>query len=105
MDPDFYEGINGFSAQNDHHGLYCYEPNQHRLASPLWVPWQDQRLLTNQHYLNRAYASPAKLRFGSAHPGGWHMVSCDGSVHGLSYDIDGLAHQAHGNRHDGSGGF
>jgi hypothetical protein len=29
------------------------------------------------------------------------MTFCDGSVHGLSYNIDGLAHQTLGNRHDG----
>jgi hypothetical protein len=101
MDPDFYAGVNGFAHQNDHHGLYCYNWDQARVATKSWVPWQDQQLLARQHYMNRAYASNAKMRFGSAHPGVWHMTFCDGSVHGLSYNIDGLAHQTLGNRHDG----
>ena len=101
MDPDFYAGVNGFAHQNDHHGAYCLSEDQLRLASKYWVPWQDTPLLVKQHYMNRAYASNAKMRFGSAHPGVWHMTFCDGSVHGLSYDIDGLTHQRLGNRHDG----
>jgi len=101
LDPDFYEGIRGFPAENEHHGIYCYHEGQHRVASQYWVPWQDQRLLPNQHFLNRAYASTGKKRFGSAHPGTWQMVFCDGAVHRISYDIDGLTHEYHGNRHDG----
>jgi prepilin-type N-terminal cleavage/methylation domain-containing protein len=104
MDPDFYEGISGYAHQNEHHGLYCYGWDQTRVASRNLLPWQDERLLANQHFLNRAYASPAKLRFGSAHPGAWHMVFCDGSVHRVAYDIDGLVHEYHANRHDGQVG-
>lgn len=40
-------------------------------------------------------------RFGSAHPGGFHMAMCDGSVHSLSYDIDIEIHRRLGNRLDG----
>ena len=101
MDPDFYHSINNFAHQNDHHGVYCYGFDQHRVASTYWVPWQDQQLLVKQHYMNRAYASKAKMRFGSAHPAVWHMTFCDGSVHGLSYDIDGSTHQWLGDRFDG----
>jgi len=102
MDPDFYEGVNGFAAQNEHHGLYCYGWDQTRVVHRLnWLPWQDQRLLPEQHFLNRSYASTAKLRFGSAHSSSMHMVFCDGAVHRISYDIDGVTHEYHGNRHDG----
>jgi len=101
MDPDFYEGVNGFAAQSDHHGLYCFNWDQGRSANRVNVPWQDRRLLENQHYLNRAYASSAKDRFGSAHPGGMQMVYCDGAVHRISYNIDGFTHQFLANRHDG----
>jgi prepilin-type N-terminal cleavage/methylation domain-containing protein len=40
--------------------------------------------------------------FGSAHPSGWGVVFCDGSVHFLSYDMDLLLHRNLGNRQDGN---
>jgi prepilin-type N-terminal cleavage/methylation domain-containing protein len=40
--------------------------------------------------------------FGSAHPGGWQAVFCDGSVHYLSYELDLLIHRDLGNRQDGN---
>jgi prepilin-type N-terminal cleavage/methylation domain-containing protein len=38
--------------------------------------------------------------FGSAHPGGWHVVMCDGSVHALSYGVDAEVHRRLGHRMD-----
>jgi hypothetical protein len=40
-------------------------------------------------------------RFGSAHAGVFNAVYCDGSVHALSYDIDGVEFQLLGMRSDG----
>ncbi|HUE72090.1 MAG TPA: DUF1559 domain-containing protein [Pirellulaceae bacterium] len=42
---------------------------------------------------------PANCRFGSAHPGSWNVVYCDGSVHSLSYDLELTVHTAYGDRH------
>ncbi len=41
--------------------------------------------------------------FGSAHPSGLNCVTCDGSVHSISYTVDGLAWSRLGNRKDGKG--
>lgn len=41
-------------------------------------------------------------RFGSAHASAFHMAWCDGSVKGLSYQIDGKVHRRSGNRRDGT---
>ena len=38
--------------------------------------------------------------FGSAHPGGWNVVFCDGSVRSMSYSIDLQIHKYLGNRKD-----
>jgi hypothetical protein len=40
-------------------------------------------------------------QFGSAHPGVWQVVMCDGSVRALSYDIDLMLHRHFANRGDG----
>jgi hypothetical protein len=39
--------------------------------------------------------------FGSAHPGGWNVVLCDGSVHAITYTIDPVIHGRLANRQDG----
>ncbi len=36
--------------------------------------------------------------FGSAHPGGFHMAMCDGSVRNMSYSMDATIHRALGTR-------
>ncbi|MBX3426121.1 MAG: DUF1559 domain-containing protein [Pirellulales bacterium] len=43
-----------------------------------------------------------EVKFGSAHPGAFNMVFCDGSVHTISYDIDHVTHANLANRLDGN---
>lgn len=47
------------------------------------------------------FSDRASYRFGSSHPGGFHMAMCDGSVHSYNYDIDPEVHRRMGNREDG----
>ncbi len=49
-------------------------------------------------YSSRAIAA---RNFGSNHPGGCHMMMCDGSVHFVSENIDIYVHRSMGNREDG----
>ena len=39
--------------------------------------------------------------FGSAHPGAFHMLFCDGSVRSIQYDVDPFVHSYSANRQDG----
>jgi Tfp pilus assembly protein PilE len=60
-----------------------------RYGGQMLPPAQDQSRYTNSRI------------FGSAHPGIWHVVFCDGSVHAVSYSIDPTMHGRLANRHDG----
>jgi prepilin-type processing-associated H-X9-DG protein len=60
-----------------------------RTANAAYPPMQD-RLGANLYY-----------SFGSAHPSGCQFVFCDGSVHSISYNVDGVVHARLGNRRDG----
>jgi hypothetical protein len=43
-----------------------------------------------------------KFAFGSAHPAGFHMALCDGSVQWVAFDIDRHVHEARGSRDTGA---
>jgi len=43
---------------------------------------------------------PESVRFGSAHPAGFNMVFCDGSVAFVDFDVDAEIHFRSGNRQD-----
>ena len=91
MDPDNYEtGIN----PNDN--LYSFsgsdwDINVYGSAFPQFRPGQDQRGAGTTVYGG----------FGSAHPGVFHAVMCDGAVAAIPYDIDIPVHTFLSNRGDG----
>ncbi len=93
LNPDnYFNGQGGAGEDCAYHGhdwhtvRYGWDPNEN---PPEQVPIQDRPGLS------------APARFGSAHPSGFHMTMCDGSVHSISYGIDAIVHQLLSNRHDG----
>jgi prepilin-type N-terminal cleavage/methylation domain-containing protein len=88
LDPDFY--TTG-SDPADNENLYVgYDNDHYRFThSSFGPPRQDQPGVG-------LYSV-----FGSAHPGGWQAVFCDGSVHSMSYSLDPTIHSRLGNRKDG----
>ena len=91
MEPDFYE--NGLAdADNE---TWCTGFNNDNYRNAFYPPMQDQRLDAVSEKEERS------TRFGSVHPGAWHMSFCDGSVRGMSYSIAPDVHQYLANRKDG----
>jgi prepilin-type N-terminal cleavage/methylation domain-containing protein len=100
-----YEGFDdedapGFTS-GDNQSMYTgYEWDNHRVA---WNPDSQAPLSEFQP----APDGPAtgdrgpERRFGSAHPGGFHVVLCDGSVQSVSYDVTPAVHRSMAHRFDG----
>jgi prepilin-type N-terminal cleavage/methylation domain-containing protein len=98
-DPTFNDGTVG---QMTNQAAYCgYEWDNQRRT---WNPIFDQPVANAAHYQPRADQSGLNGErhfFGSAHPAGFYMAFCDGSIRGLSYDIDPFVHSYSANRFDG----
>ena len=107
MRPDSYESLLSLTTSPidyyaGNQGAYSgFEWENHRVAwggaaSPYpkdyYQPRQDAILGVD---------GPGILAFGSAHAGAFNMAMCDGSVHGIGYDIDGDVHRYLANRLDG----
>ncbi len=101
-----YEGFTddkspGFTG-GDNQSMYTgFEWDNHRVA---WNPADEETLKSSQPTpdgpdLDTAGTEPR--RFGSAHPSTFQMVFCDGSVHGIAYNIDAAAHRSLAHRFDG----
>ena len=94
LDPDHYlDGSGGAGEDCAYHGhdwhtaRYGWDPD---IDPPQAQPLQD-----------RPGFSPDPTMFGSAHPSGFNMTMCDGSVHSISYGIDPVVHRWLSHRHDG----
>jgi hypothetical protein len=95
LDPLHYE--DGLSP-GDNETMYSgYCTDLHRFAgiaaadNPLVPPLRDDTEIINP---------PGFIRFGSAHPSGFCMVFCDGSVHLVVYEVDPEVHFRFGHRKD-----
>jgi prepilin-type N-terminal cleavage/methylation domain-containing protein len=86
--PESYDGSAG-SGGDGHSYFQGFDWDVHRFAAENWPPVPDTP------------GADYYWMFGSAHPGVWHVVMCDGSVRGVSFDIDITTHRRLANRHDG----
>ncbi len=88
LDPSDYE--NGESPGDNEALVSGYCSDNHRFTAK--PPAADGTLVPDvlNHY-----------RFGSAHPTGWSIAMCDGSVRAITYDVDPGAHSSNGHVSDG----
>jgi prepilin-type processing-associated H-X9-DG protein len=63
--------------------------------------WDTDRWTANPPSQDRAGVGGCADYFGAAHPAGFHMAFCDGSVAKINYNVDPTFHQQLGNRADG----
>ncbi|MHB1035168.1 MAG: DUF1559 family PulG-like putative transporter [Pirellulales bacterium] len=87
LNPDRYE--DGEDAANDQCMLIGFDRDVIRLTDPGNPALPD----------TPGYAG--NINFGSAHPGAWNVVFCDGSVHSLPYALDPETHRRLGDRDGG----
>ncbi|MEX2169000.1 MAG: DUF1559 domain-containing protein [Pirellulales bacterium] len=104
LEPRFYESG---ESPGDNESLYAgYCTDLHRFTgmierqsptagslSPFVLPLNDAIEGTDE--------IPSVARFGSAHPAGFHMAFCDGSVQIVPFEVDSQAHFRAGHRSDG----
>lgn len=89
MNSDFYESDGNGDGGDNHSTYQGYDWDVNRWVVRHWPPIPDTPGFDGWQ------------RFGSAHPGVWHVVLCDGSVSAVSYDADINVNQNLANRHDG----
>lgn len=94
------QGAAGFT-NGDNQSMYTgFEWDNHRVA---WNPDSSAPQESFQPTTDgpREGGGSPERRFGSAHPSTFQMVFCDGSVHGIAYEIDAQTHRALAHRFEG----
>jgi len=99
-----YEGATSSSdpgwSQGSNQAAYCgYDwDNQRRAWNPVLETVDAQEDIQPLQDTLNLFSS---FRFGSAHPGVFHVVYCDGSVQSINYDVDPYVHSYSASRIDG----
>lgn len=98
VNPDYYDGgrVSDIAERDigDDQGAWISDDlDNNRLTGP--ANYGDARPAPDQPGLQWFRA------FGSAHPSGFYMAMCDGSVRSVSYDVDPVVHDALGTRNGG----
>jgi prepilin-type N-terminal cleavage/methylation domain-containing protein len=89
LDTDAYDCDGSVNGGDNHNYFQGFDWDVNRWASSDSPPLQDTPGLN------------FFTEFGSAHPGAWQAVMCDGSVRAFSYDMEINIHRHFGNRTDG----
>jgi prepilin-type processing-associated H-X9-DG protein len=87
MNPDDYK--RGTGSDDDQTMYIGQDRDTFRFTHPIAPPLRDRAGAANI------------FGFGSAHPTGFNVVFCDGSVHSIRYEISTEIHRKLGNRKDG----
>jgi type II secretory pathway pseudopilin PulG len=87
--PEYYEPTDAADPGDNHSAYQGFDWDINRWATDAWPATQDRP------------GWDAFQGFGSAHPGVWQVVFCDGSVHSIPFDMDNTIHKRMANRFDG----
>ncbi|MEO1496116.1 MAG: DUF1559 domain-containing protein [Planctomycetota bacterium] len=96
-------GTSSFDDQGPYNGfdrdtiVSAWLPPLQDMTSAQYALWKDN---AGTQY-EPADGFDLEYNFGSAHPGVFHVVYCDGSVDGVTYDVDLEVHRARGSRNRG----
>ena len=104
INPDEYAGGTSTNSPqlsfNTNQAAYCgYEWDNYKVAWSFLTDVEE-----NQEDFQPRPDTPGLKEtkiWGSAHPGGFNMVYCDGSVHSVNYDVDPFVHSYRSSRNDG----
>lgn len=99
----FTEDYETGRSPGDNESMYSgYCTDLHRFTGNLNAKQMNQFLPPLHDSVNSTgMPLPGFIRFGSAHPGGFNMTYCDGSVRWIDFDVDAEIHLRSGHRHDG----
>ncbi|MCH8839706.1 MAG: DUF1559 domain-containing protein [Planctomycetes bacterium] len=104
MNPNEYGGASDINDDGlslaTNQAAYCgYEWDNQRVAWS-WL-WDKETNQENYQPRPDTQGLVTTRLWGSAHPGGFHMAYCDGSVQTINYDVDPLVHTYSASRLDG----